>query len=45
MVLACDGGLIMIYELTNFEKVGQLTVQQPDITALHFARNDILTVG
>ena len=22
-----------------------MTVQQPDITALHFVRNDILTVG
>ena len=45
MILACDGGLIMIYDLTNFEKIGQMTVQQPDITALHFIRNDILTVG
>ena len=22
MVLACDGGLIMVYELENYEKVG-----------------------
>lgn len=45
MILACDGGLIMIYNLENFEKVGQLTVQQPDVTSLLFVRNEILVVG
>lgn len=25
--IACDGGLVIIYEIENFEKLGQITVQ------------------
>ena len=25
MALACDGGIALIYEIENFEKVGQVT--------------------
>jgi len=43
--LACDGGLVMIFEIENFEKIGQITVQQSDITSLIYAKEDVLVVG
>ena len=45
MTLACDGGQIMIFDLENFEKVGQLTVQKEEIISLLYSRPDQLVVG
>ncbi len=45
MALACDGGLALIYELDNYEKVGQISAQKPDITSLFYVKDDVLVVG
>ena len=45
MALACDGGMALIYETENFEKVGQVTAQRPDITSLMYVKDDVLVVG
>ena len=45
MSLACDGGLVTIYDVNDYEKLGQVSVQRPDITALLYVRDDVLIVG
>ena len=45
MALACDGGLALIYEMDNYEKVGQISAQRPDITSLFYVKDDVLVVG
>ena len=35
----------MIYEIENFEKVGQVTAQRPDITSMMYVKDDVLVIG
>lgn len=45
MSVACDGGQIMIFDLESYEKVGQVTAQKEEITALLYSRPDQLVIG
>ena len=38
--VACEGGQIMIFDLESYEKVGQVTAQKEEITALLYSRPD-----
>ena len=43
--MATDGGVVKIFDNSNFAQIGEITVQQNDITVLVYVRTDILVVG
>lgn len=45
MALACDGGMMLLFEMGSFDKMGQITVQREDVTALTYVRDDIILSG
>ena len=45
LALALDGGLVFLYELDSFEKVGQIKVQTPDVTSIIYVNTTTLVVG
>ena len=44
IALACDGGMVLLFETDAYEKVGQISVQQNDITSLMYVRADLMIV-
>ena len=45
LFIATDGGIVKLFETENFEEIGQITVQQNDITALIYMKPSFLVIG
>ena len=45
LALACDGGMILLYEIGSFDSMGQIAVQREDVTALTYVRDEIILSG